>query len=122
MLIERKMRVDHNVSSFVRHPGRSGPAGRLHSSKGRRSGAWTRSLGVQFRAQGIRRTEFCRGLRDAAVEDWLVKDEAAKKLRLARKPDGRFGKPDEVVSLAAPRLDESSWTNGASPSSTAGSA
>src|SRR5450759_5118883 len=47
--------------------------------------------------------------------EWLVKDEQAKKIRLARNPSGRFGKPDEVVSMAVYLAsDESAWTNGAS--------
>jgi NAD(P)-dependent dehydrogenase (short-subunit alcohol dehydrogenase family) len=46
--------------------------------------------------------------------DRLLRDEAAKQLRLARNPTGRFGKPEEIVnvriSLAS---DESRWTSGA---------
>ena len=46
--------------------------------------------------------------------DWLVKDEAAKQLRLARNPTGRFGKPEEIVNVAIYLAsDESRWTNGA---------
>ena len=46
--------------------------------------------------------------------DWLVKDEAAKQLRLARNPTGRFGKPEEIVNMAMYLAsDESRWTNGA---------
>ena len=45
----------------------------------------------------------------------LVKDEAAKKIRLARNPTGRFGKPEEIVQMAVYLAsDESRWTNGAS--------
>ena len=37
------------------------------------------------------------------------------KLRLARNPTGRFGKPEEIVSAAIYLAsDESRWTNGAS--------
>ena len=32
--------------------------------------------------------------------DWLVKDEEAKRIRLARNPTGRFGKPEEIVNMA----------------------
>jgi NAD(P)-dependent dehydrogenase (short-subunit alcohol dehydrogenase family) len=47
--------------------------------------------------------------------DWLVKDEAAKNLRLARNPTRRFGKPEEIAALAVYLAsDESAWTNGAS--------
>jgi NAD(P)-dependent dehydrogenase (short-subunit alcohol dehydrogenase family) len=46
--------------------------------------------------------------------DWLLKDEAARNLRLARNPTGRFGKPEEVVHVAVYLAsDESRWTNGA---------
>ena len=46
--------------------------------------------------------------------DWLLKDEAAKQLRLARNPTGRFGKPEEIVNMAIYLAsDESRWTNGA---------
>jgi NAD(P)-dependent dehydrogenase (short-subunit alcohol dehydrogenase family) len=47
--------------------------------------------------------------------DWLVKDEEAKRIRLARNPTGRFGKPEEIVYMAMYLAsDESRWTNGAS--------
>ena len=46
--------------------------------------------------------------------DWLVKDEEAKRIRLARNPTGRFGKPEEIVNMAIYLAsDESRWTNGA---------
>ena len=46
--------------------------------------------------------------------DWLLKDEAAKQLRLNRNPSGRFGKPEEIVNVAIYLAsDESRWTNGA---------
>jgi len=46
--------------------------------------------------------------------DWLLKDEAARDLRLARNPTGRFGKPEEIVNVAIYLAsDEARWTNGA---------
>ena len=46
--------------------------------------------------------------------DWLLKDEAAKQLRLGRQPSGRFGKPEDIVNCALYLAsDESDWTNGA---------
>ena len=46
--------------------------------------------------------------------DWLVKDEEAKRIRLARNPTGRFGQPEEIVAMAIYLAsDESKWTNGA---------
>jgi NAD(P)-dependent dehydrogenase (short-subunit alcohol dehydrogenase family) len=45
--------------------------------------------------------------------DWLLKDEAAKQLRLARNPTGRFGKPEEIVNMAVYLAsDESSFMTG----------
>ena len=54
--------------------------------------------------------------------DWLVKDEEAKQIRLARNPTGRFGKPEEIVHMAVYLAsDETRWTNGATLVSTAAS-
>ena len=76
----------------------------------------TRSLAVQFGPQGIRTNAICPGpVETPLLMDWLVKDEAAKKIRLARNPTGRFGKPEEIVHMAVYLAsDESRWTNGAS--------
>ena len=114
-MIERKCGSIINVSSFVAILGCSVPQDAYTASKGAVL-ALTRSLAVQFAPQGIRTNAILPGpVETPLLMDWLVKDEAAKKLRLARNPTGRFGKPDEVVSLAVYLAsDESSWTNGAS--------
>jgi NAD(P)-dependent dehydrogenase (short-subunit alcohol dehydrogenase family) len=114
-MIERKCGSIINVSSFVAILGCSVPQDAYTASKGAVL-ALTRSLAVQFAPQGIRTNAILPGpVETPLLMDWLVKDEAARKLRLARNPTGRFGKPDEVVSLAVYLAsDESSWTNGAS--------
>jgi NAD(P)-dependent dehydrogenase (short-subunit alcohol dehydrogenase family) len=48
------------------------------------------------------------------MTEWLLSDPEAKRIRLARNPSGRFGRPEDIVNcgiyLAS---DESTWTNGA---------
>ena len=77
--------------------------------------ALTRSLAVQFGPKGVRTNAICPGpVETPLLMDWLVKDEEAKRIRLARNPTGRFGKPEEIVNMAIYLAsDESRWTNGA---------
>jgi NAD(P)-dependent dehydrogenase (short-subunit alcohol dehydrogenase family) len=114
-MVERHSGSIINVSSFVAILGCSVPQDAYTASKGAVL-ALTRSLAVQFAPQGVRTNAILPGpVETPLLMDWLLKDEAAKKLRLARNPTGRFGKPDEVVSLAVYLAsDESAWTNGAS--------
>ena len=104
-----------NVSSFVALLGCSVPQDAYTASKGAVL-ALTRSLAVQFAPRGIRTNAILPGpVETPLLMEWLVKDEQARKIRLARNPTGRFGKPEEVVSLAVYLAsDESAWTNGAS--------
>jgi NAD(P)-dependent dehydrogenase (short-subunit alcohol dehydrogenase family) len=104
-----------NVSSFVAILGCSVPQDAYTASKGAVL-ALTRSLAVQFAPKGIRTNAILPGpVETPLLMDWLLKDEAAKNLRLARNPTGRFGKAEEIVSLAVYLAsDESKWTNGAS--------
>ena len=104
-----------NVASFVAILGCSVPQDAYTASKGAVL-SLTRSLAVQFGPNGIRTNAICPGpVETPLLMDWLLKDEAAKQLRLARNPTGRFGKPEEIVQMAIYLAsDESRWTNGAS--------
>ena len=114
-MVERHSGSIINVSSFVAILGCSVPQDAYTASKGAVL-ALTRSLAVQFAPHGVRTNAILPGpVETSLLMDWLLKDEAAKKLRLARNPTGRFGKPDEVVALGVYLAsDESAWTNGAS--------
>jgi NAD(P)-dependent dehydrogenase (short-subunit alcohol dehydrogenase family) len=102
-----------NVSSFVAILGCSNPQDAYTASKGAVL-ALTKSLAVQFAPKGVRTNAICPGpVETPLLMDWLVKDEEAKRIRLARNPTGRFGKPEEIVAMALYLAsDESRWTNG----------
>lgn len=104
-----------NIASFVALVGCSVPQDAYTASKGALL-SLTRSLAVQFGPKGIRTNAICPGpVETPLLMDWLVKDEEAKRIRLARNPTGRFGKPEEIVSMAVYLAsDEARWTNGAS--------
>jgi NAD(P)-dependent dehydrogenase (short-subunit alcohol dehydrogenase family) len=104
-----------NIASFVAIVGCSVPQDAYTASKGAVL-SLTRSLAVQFGPRGIRTNAICPGpVETPLLMDWLVKDEEAKRIRLARNPTGRFGKPEEIVNMAIYLAsDESRWTNGAS--------
>jgi NAD(P)-dependent dehydrogenase (short-subunit alcohol dehydrogenase family) len=104
-----------NIASFVAILGCSVPQDAYTASKGAVL-SLTRSLAVQFGPHGVRSNAICPGpVETPLLMDWLLKDEAAKQLRLARNPTGRFGKPEEIVYMAIYLAsDESRWTNGAS--------
>ena len=104
-----------NIASFVAFVGCSVPQDAYTASKGAVL-SLTRSLAVQFGPHGVRSNAICPGpVETPMLLDWLVKDEEARRIRLARNPTGRFGKPEEIVHLAVYLAsDESRWTNGAS--------
>jgi NAD(P)-dependent dehydrogenase (short-subunit alcohol dehydrogenase family) len=104
-----------NIASFVALVGCSVPQDAYTASKGALL-SLTRSLAVQFGPKGVRTNAICPGpVETPLLMDWLVKDEEAKRIRLARNPIGRFGKPEEIVNMALYLAsDESKWTNGAS--------
>jgi NAD(P)-dependent dehydrogenase (short-subunit alcohol dehydrogenase family) len=103
-----------NVSSFAALLGCSVPQDAYTASKGAVL-SLTRSLAVQFAPMGVRANSICPGpVETPMLLDWLLKDEEAKRVRLARNPTGRFGRPEEVVDVAVYLAsDESRWTNGA---------
>ena len=103
-----------NISSFVALLGCTVPQDAYTASKGALL-SLTRSLAVQFGPKGVRTNAICPGpVETPLLMDWLVKDEEAKRIRLARNPSGRFGKPEEIVNMALYLAsDESRWTNGA---------
>ena len=103
-----------NIASFVALVGCSVPQDAYTASKGALI-SLTKSLAIQFRPQGVRTNAICPGpIETPLLMDWLLKDEAAKQLRLGRQPSGRFGRPEDVVNCALYLAsDESDWTNGA---------
>ncbi len=103
-----------NIASFVALVGCSVPQDAYTASKGAII-SLTKSLAIQFRPKGIRTNAICPGpIETPLLMDWLLKDEAARQLRLSRQPAGRFGKPEEIVNCALYLAsDEADWTNGA---------
>jgi NAD(P)-dependent dehydrogenase (short-subunit alcohol dehydrogenase family) len=103
-----------NIASFVGLIGCSVPQDAYTASKGAVI-SLTKSLAVQFAPKGVRSNAVCPGpIETPLLTEWLLKDPEAKRVRLARNPTGRFGKPEDIVNagifLAS---DESQWTNGA---------
>ena len=63
---------------------------------------------MQFGAKGVRTNAICPGpVETPLLMDWLVKDEAAKQLRLARNPTGRLRQP--VVRAVRTDTDADPW-------------
>jgi len=103
-----------NIASFVALLGCSVPQDAYTASKGAVI-ALTKSLAVQFGPRGVRSNAVCPGpIETPLMTEWLLSDPEAKRIRLARNPSGRFGRPEDIVNagiyLAS---DESTWTNGA---------
>lgn len=103
-----------NVASFVALVGCSVPQDAYTASKGAVI-SLTKSLAIQFRPQGVRSNAICPGpIETPLMTEWLLKDEAAKQLRLSRQPSGRFGRPEDIANMALYLAsNESDWTNGA---------
>jgi NAD(P)-dependent dehydrogenase (short-subunit alcohol dehydrogenase family) len=113
-MVERGAGSVINVSSFAALLGCSVPQDAYTASKGAVL-SLTRSLAVQFAPVGVRANSISPGpVETPMLMDWLLKDEEARRVRLARNPSGRFGRPEEVVDVAVYLAsDESRWTNGA---------
>ncbi len=103
-----------NIASFVGLVGCSVPQDAYTATKGAVI-ALTKSLAVQFAGKGVRANAICPGpIETPLLTEWLLKDAEAKRIRLARNPTGRFGKPEDIVNAGVYLAsDESTWTNGA---------
>jgi NAD(P)-dependent dehydrogenase (short-subunit alcohol dehydrogenase family) len=103
-----------NIASFVALVGCSVPQDAYTASKGAVI-ALTKSLAVQFAPRGVRSNAICPGpIETPLLTEWLLADPEAKRVRLARNPTGRFGKPEDIVNAGVfLASDESAWTNGA---------
>jgi NAD(P)-dependent dehydrogenase (short-subunit alcohol dehydrogenase family) len=103
-----------NTASFVAMVGCSVPQDAYTASKGAVI-ALTKSLAVQFGPKGVRSNTICPGpIETPLLTEWLLKKPTEKAKRLNRIPMGRFGRPEDIVSLALYLAsEESSWTNGA---------
>jgi NAD(P)-dependent dehydrogenase (short-subunit alcohol dehydrogenase family) len=116
--IPEMLKVGHgsiiNIASFVALVGCSVPQDAYTASKGAII-SLTKSLAIQFRPKGIRTNAICPGpIETPMLMEWLLKDDAAKQLRLNRQPSGRFGRAEDIVNCALYLAsDESDWTNGA---------
>jgi NAD(P)-dependent dehydrogenase (short-subunit alcohol dehydrogenase family) len=101
-----------NVASFVALLGCSVPQDAYTASKGAVV-SLTRSLAVQYGPKGVRANALCPGPIETPLLRELLKDEAARRLRLSRIPLGRFGRAEDVVNAALYLAsDESAWTTG----------
>lgn len=103
-----------NIASFVALLGCSVPQDAYTASKGAVI-ALTKSLAVQFGPRGVRSNAVCPGpIETPLMTEWLLSDPEAKRIRLARNPSGRFGRPEDIVNCGVYLAsDESTWTNGA---------
>jgi NAD(P)-dependent dehydrogenase (short-subunit alcohol dehydrogenase family) len=103
-----------NIASFVALVGCSVPQDAYTATKGAVI-ALTKSLAVQFAPKGVRSNAICPGpIETPLLTEWLLSDPEAKRIRLARNPSGRFGKPEDIVNMGLfLASDESKWTNGA---------
>jgi NAD(P)-dependent dehydrogenase (short-subunit alcohol dehydrogenase family) len=101
-----------NVASFVALVGCTVPQDAYTASKGAVL-SLTRSLAVQYGRGNVRANAICPGPIETPLLRELLKDEAARKLRLDRIPLGRFGRPEDIVNAALfLASDESAWMTG----------
>lgn len=101
-----------NMGSFLAVIGCTYPQDAYSASKGSIH-ALTRSMAVQFGPRGIRVNALAPGPIMTAHVEQFFPDPAARALRLARVPLGRFGVPDDVAGLVGfLASDHASWLSG----------
>lgn len=103
-----------NTSSIRAFVGGSQPIDAYTASKGALI-SLTRSLAVVYGPQGIRANVIAPGtIRTPMAQVHDAHGDAGSRMRLARYPVGRFGRPEEIAHMAVYLAsDESRWTNGA---------
>lgn len=113
-MLKRKGGSIINIASFVALLGCTVPQDAYTVSKGAII-ALTKSMAVQFGQHQIRTNVICPGpIETPMLTSWLLKNPEERNKRLPRIPLGRFGKAEDIVSMAIHLAsDESSWTNGA---------
>jgi NAD(P)-dependent dehydrogenase (short-subunit alcohol dehydrogenase family) len=101
-----------NMSSFLAVLGTTYPQDGYAASKGAIV-SLTRSMAVQLGSKGVRVNGMAPGPIMTAHVEQFFPDPAARALRLARVPLGRFGKPDDAAGLACfLASDAASWLTG----------
>ncbi|HEY7405872.1 MAG TPA: SDR family oxidoreductase [Candidatus Angelobacter sp.] len=75
--------------------------------------AMTKAMALDHAAENIRVNCICPGIVETEMVARFSMDENARRQRLAMHPAGRFGKPEDVASLAVfLASDESAWITG----------
>ena len=114
-MVEQGSRLGDQRRELCGDPWLLGAPGCLHCVQGCRAFADPEPGGA-VRAQGDPHQRDLPGPgRDPDADGLAGQGRGGKRVRLARNPTGRFGKPEEIVKMAIYLAsDESRWTNGAS--------
>jgi len=101
-----------NTGSFLEIMGCTKPQDAYAASKGAIA-ALTRSMAVQLGRHNIHVNALCPGPIETPHVQQFFPDEESRRVRLARIPMGRFGRPEDVAELALYLAsDASSWMTG----------